>query len=120
MEEVLISHSSIVEAAVVSKLDDLKGEIPVGFVVLYPGQSPDPVELEKELVQMMRKDIGAICCFKQCMILGALPKTRSGKILRGTIKSITNKQAYKTPSTIEDLAALDEIAKAVEEWEKTL
>ena len=64
MEEVLINHSSIVESAVVSKLDDLKGEIPVGFVVLKTGVEIDPLELEKLLVKMMREEIGPICCFR--------------------------------------------------------
>ena len=64
MEEVLIDHPDIVEAAVVAKLDDLKGEIPVGFVVLYPDADPDPLELEKTMVKKIRKDIGPIACFK--------------------------------------------------------
>jgi propionyl-CoA synthetase len=64
MEEVLIDHPDIVEAAVVSRVDDLKGEIPVGFVVLYPNANPDPLELEKTMVKKIRKDIGPIACFR--------------------------------------------------------
>jgi len=113
MEEVLIAHPDIVEAAVVSRQDDLKGEIPVGFVVLYPDANPDPLELEKLMVQMVRKDIGAVACFKQCMILPALPKTRSGKVLRNVLKGMVRGAAYKVPPTISDADILPAIQQIV-------
>jgi propionyl-CoA synthetase len=100
MEEVLINHSDIVESAVVSRIDDLKGEIPVGFVVLKTGSNPDEKELEKQMIQSMRNDIGPICCFKKCMVVSALPKTRSGKILRCILKGIVRNKPYKVPPTI--------------------
>ena len=113
MEEVLINHSDIVESAVVARLDDLKGEIPVGFVVLYPGKTPDPKELEKEMVKMMRTEIGPICCFTKCMILEALPKTRSGKVLRNVLKGMVRGVAYKVPPTILDADILPGINKVI-------
>ena len=88
MEEVLIDHPDVCEAAVVSRMDDLKGEIPVGFVVLFPDVKVDPVALEKLMVKKIRKDIGPIACFKKCMILQSLPKTRSGKVLRNVLKGM--------------------------------
>ena len=113
MEEVLINHPDVVESAVVSMLDDLKGEIPVGFVVLYPGKNPDPKTLEKTLVAQMRNDIGPICCFKKCMILQMLPKTRSGKCLRNVLKGMVRGTAYKVPPTISDASILPEILAVV-------
>ena len=113
MEEVLINHSDIVESAVVSMQDDLKGEIPVGFVVLKTGRDPDPLELEKTLVMKMREDIGPIACFKQCMILGSLPKTRSGKILRNVLKGMVNGTDYKVPPTIQDVDILPAIHEII-------
>jgi propionyl-CoA synthetase len=109
MEEVLINHSDIVESAVVSRLDDLKGEIPVGFVVLKTGVECDPLALEKLLVKMMRTEIGPIACFRQCMVLKSLPKTRSGKILRNVLKGMVRGTAYKVPPTISDIDILPEI-----------
>lgn len=113
MEEVLINHSDIVESAVVARLDDLKGEIPVGFVVLYPGKTPDPKELEATMVKLMRTEIGPICCFKKLMILDALPKTRSGKVLRNVLKGMVRGTAYKVPPTILDADILPGINEVV-------
>jgi propionyl-CoA synthetase len=109
MEEVLINHEHACEAAVVTRLDDLKGEIPVGFVVLYPDSNPDPVELEKEMVANIRKNIGPIACFKKCMVLNSLPKTRSGKCLRNVLKGMVRGTKYKVPPTIADDSILPEI-----------
>ena len=113
MEEVLINHPDIVESAVVSRLDDLKGEIPVGFVVLYPGKTPDPKELENYLVKMMRTEIGPICCFYKCMIIDSLPKTRSGKVLRNVLKGMVRGTEYKVPPTIMDADILPAINQTV-------
>jgi len=91
MEEVFINHSDVVEAAVVAKMDELVGEMPVGFVVLKSGrEGVDPLELEKVLVKMIRRDIGPIARLKTVMVLKALPKTRSGKILRNVLKGMVN------------------------------
>ena len=109
MEEVLINHKDIVESAVVARLDDLKGEIPVGFVVLKTGAEHDPLVLEKLLVKMMRTEIGPICCFRTCMVLNSLPKTRSGKILRNVLKGMVRGTAYKVPPTISDIDILPDI-----------
>ena len=114
MEEVLLNHDDVVESAVVSRLDDLKGEIPVGFVVLYPGKNPDPLELEKTLVKLMRSEIGPICCFRQCMVLKNLPKTRSGKCLRNVLKGMVRGTPYKVPPTINDADILPGILKVVQ------
>jgi len=109
MEEVLINHEDIVESAVVSKKDDLKGEVPVGFVVLKTGRNPNSKELEKILIRKMREDIGPIACFNKCMVLKCLPKTRSGKILRNVLKGMVNGTEYKVPPTIMDAEILPEI-----------
>ncbi|CAD8200316.1 unnamed protein product [Paramecium pentaurelia] len=109
MEEVLLKHKDIVEAAVVAKLDDLRGEIPVGLIVIKQGHDVNPVNLEKELISMIRHDIGPLACFQSVIIVEKLPKTRSGKVLRGTLKAIVNGQQYKMPATIEDDSVLDKI-----------
>lgn len=109
MEEVLMGHHSIAEAAVVGVIDELKGEVPVGFVVAKKGESLTAEDLEKELVAKIRKEIGPICSFRNCMLVSRLPKTRSGKILRGTIRKICEGEQYKVPPTIEDEAVLGEL-----------
>ena len=113
MEEVLIGHSDLVEAAVVASKDDLKGELPVGFVVVKTGCKPDPAELEKDLVQKIRKIIGPIACFKVCMVVDKLPKTRSGKILRNVLKGMVDGTKYKIPPTIEDASFLPAIQEII-------
>jgi len=109
MEEVLASHPDVAECAVTGITDEIKGEIPVGFVVLKAGAARDPAELEKELVGMVRTRIGPIASFKIAIVVRRLPKTRSGKILRGTIKKIADGTPYRVPATIDDPAVLDEI-----------
>ena len=113
MEEVLIDHPDIVEAAVVARIDELKGEVPVGFVVLYPESNPDPKELEAYLVKKIRKEIGPIACLKKVMILDSLPKTRSGKCLRNVLKGMVRGTAYKVPPTIMDASILPAILEIV-------
>ncbi len=113
MEEVLAKHPDIAECAVLGVHDDLKGQVPVGFVVLKAGISRDDEELVAELVQMVREQVGAIASLKQAVVVDRLPKTRSGKILRGTMRSIADGQEYRVPSTIDDPAILGEIEEAV-------
>lgn len=163
MEEVLLSHPLIVEAAVVSVKDDLRGEIPFGFVVVkanckipdepnsndladvkgssYSTNEPNSNEsdkkvvengwemsmptmnrkyskrnIEKELVDLVRKDIGPVACFKNVIVVDKLPKTRSGKILRSTLKKILGRKEYTMPATIEDESVLPVIEKKVREY----
>lgn len=112
MEEIIAKHQDVAECAVFGMNEQLKGEVPVGFAVLKAGVNRDHAEIVKELVQMVRNDIGAVACFKQCAIVKALPKTRSGKTLRNTMRKIVNKQEYVVPSTIDDPAVLDVIKDA--------
>ena len=115
MEEVVAKHQDVAECAVLGANEQLKGQVPVGFAVLKAGVERDPAEIVKELVQMVRADIGAVACFKQCAIVTALPKTRSGKILRGTMRKIVNGEEYTIPSTIEDEAVLGGVETAAKE-----
>ena len=100
------------ECAVVGVADTLKGQLPLGFVVLKAGVNRPPDEIVVELVRMVRESIGPVAAFKQAVVVDRLPKTRSGKILRGTIAKIADGEAYKTPATIDDPAILGEIADA--------
>ncbi|MDX1457696.1 MAG: propionyl-CoA synthetase [Marinobacter sp.] len=109
MEEVIASHPAIAECCVVGAHDNLKGQVPIGLVLIKDGATIAPDELEDELVEMVRERIGAIACFKQAIVVERLPKTRSGKILRRVIRQIADGEAYTVPSTIDDPAILDEI-----------
>jgi propionyl-CoA synthetase len=113
MEEIVATHSDVAECAVFGVEDQLKGQVPVGLVVLKAGAEKDEEELRKELVSMIREEIGAIANFKQSAIVKRLPKTRSGKILRGTMSKIADSSEYTVPSTIDDPAILDEIKVAL-------
>ena len=113
MEEVLAAHPDVAESTVVGVADPLKGEIPVGFVVTKAGVDRQPSELVAELVERVRETIGPVAAFKTATVVARLPKTRSGKILRGTIKKIADGQEYKMPATIDDPAILDEITEAL-------
>lgn len=113
MEEVLTDHPDVAEAAVLGVDDDLKGQVPVGFLVLNAGVSRTEEEIVKEVVQMVRDRIGPVAAFKTATVVQRLPKTRSGKILRGTIQKIANSQEYKTPATIDDPSILGEIEDAL-------
>jgi propionyl-CoA synthetase len=110
MEEVLASHPAVAECAVVGIRDELKGEQPCGFVVLKSGVGQSPTEVERELVALVRERIGPVAAFKLALTVNRLPKTRSGKILRATMKKIADGEDYAMPATIEDPAVLDEIA----------
>ena len=113
IEEVLAGHQDVAECAVVGIKDDLKGEVPCGFIVLKSGVNRPPAEIEKEIVALVRNKIGPVAAFKLAITVVRLPKTRSGKILRGTIKKIADGDAWTMPATIDDPAILDEIEGAL-------
>jgi propionyl-CoA synthetase len=113
MEEIIAKHKDVAECAVLGVIDQLKGQIPMGFVVLKAGVDRNHDEIIEELVAMVRNEIGAVASFRQCVIVRALPKTRSGKTLRGTIRKIADGEDYVVPSTIEDVSVLDVIAESV-------
>ena len=115
MEEVLAGHPDVAECAVLGIKDDLKGEVPCGFIVLKTGVNRPPSEIEKEIVALVREKIGPVAAFKLAITVARLPKTRSGKILRGTIKKIADGEAWTMPATIDDPAILDEIKGAMKE-----
>jgi len=114
MEEVLASHPDVAECAVIGVADELKGELPLGLVVLKAGVNRPDAEIVKELIQRVRDKIGPVAAFKSAAVVKRLPKTRSGKILRGTMKKIADGTEYKTPATIDDPAILDEITVVLE------
>lgn len=107
MEQVLGTHPAVAECAVIGIADPLKGQKAVGFVVLKSGIDVQPEELQKELVALVRREIGPVADFKTAVVVEALPKTRSGKILRKTMRQIADGDAYSVPSTIEDPAVID-------------
>jgi propionyl-CoA synthetase len=110
IEEVLASHPDVAECAVVGVADALKGEVPLGLVVLKSGVARDPDAITGELISLVRERIGPVASFKQALVVKRLPKTRSGKIVRGTIKKIADGQPYNVPATIDDPVTLDEIS----------
>lgn len=113
MEEVVGKHPDVAECAVIGVDDELKGEVPMGFVVLKEGIQRDPESLIEGVVQLVRDEIGAVASFKIATIVNKLPKTRSGKILRGTMRSMADGKAWNMPSTIEDQSVLPEIEEAI-------
>ena len=112
MEEVLAAHPDVAECAVVGAADALKGQVPLGLVVLKAGANRDPAEVARELVALVRDRIGPVAAFKDARVVARLPKTRSGKILRASIRRLADGEAAAPPPTIDDPAILDEI-KAV-------
>ena len=115
MEEVLAGHKDVAECAVIGIADALKGEVPCGFIVLKAGVNRDPSEIEKEIVALVREKIGPVAAFKLAITVPRLPKTRSGKILRGTMKKIADGETWNMPATIEDPKVLEEIGGALKE-----
>jgi propionyl-CoA synthetase len=113
MEEVLSSHSDVAECAVIGVADELKGEVPCGFIVLKAGVTKPQAEIEKEIVALVREKIGPVAAFKLAITINRLPKTRSGKILRGTMKKIADSESWTMPATIDDPTVLDEIGTAL-------
>jgi propionyl-CoA synthetase len=118
MEEVLSSHPDVAECAVIGVKDPIKGEVPCGFVVLKAGVARSPGAIEEEIVASVRNTIGPVAAFKIVLVVDRLPKTRSGKILRGTMKKIADGEAWSLPATIDDPVILDEIAAALKTHDK--
>lgn len=114
MEGVLSAHPDVAECAVIGRYDELKGEVPMGFVVLKAGVARDRDEIVRELIQMVRREIGPVASFKIATVVERLPKTRSGKVLRGTMKKIADHETYRVPATIDDPGILTEIQEAIE------
>ncbi|NBC33836.1 MAG: AMP-binding protein [Alphaproteobacteria bacterium] len=114
MEEILSAHPDVAEAAVIGAADELKGQMPVGFIVLKSGVSKSHSDVCAECVKMVREQIGAVAAFKTCTVVDRLPKTRSGKVLRGTMKKIADSEEFKMPATIDDPVILDEIREALQ------
>jgi propionyl-CoA synthetase len=112
MEEVVSQHKEVGECAVIGVADALKGQIPAGLIVLNAGVNRDPREIEAEVVQLVRDEIGPVAAFKMVLAVKRLPKTRSGKILRATMRQIADGQSWTLPATIDDPATLDEITDA--------
>lgn len=115
MEEIVADHPAVAECAVIGINDSLKGQAPVGLVLLKDGVDIDEEQLEKELIAMVRKEIGPIACFNKAMVVQRLPKTRSGKILRKLMRQIADGQEYTVPSTIDDPSSLAEIEALMDE-----
>jgi len=113
MEEVLADHPEVAECAVLGVDDQLKGQVPVGFLVLNAGVKREHGEIVKEVIHMVRKRIGPVASFKTATVVKRLPKTRSGKILRGTIQKIADNKPYKIPATIEDPTVIGEMEEAL-------
>ena len=113
MEEVISMHPDVAECAVIGVADSFKGQLPLGFVVMKAGMNRDPNKIVKELIQMVRDQIGAVASFRQALIVKRLPKTRSGKILRGVMRKISGGESYKIPSTIDDPIILEEIRESL-------
>jgi len=115
IEEVVAAHEAVAECAVIGIADEFKGQVPVGFVILKGGTEIDEEDLELELIRMVRKKVGPVASFKQSVITKRLPKTRSGKILRATMRCIADGKSFIQPSTIEDPTVLDELKKLMSE-----
>ena len=115
MEEVIAKNKAVAECAVIGVADEIKGQLPLGFVILKSGTSITPSELNQQIVNSIREKIGAIACYKKTVVVDRLPKTRSGKILRKTMRLIADGQDYTIPSTIDDPNSLDEIKQYLEQ-----
>ncbi|MGB3720092.1 MAG: propionyl-CoA synthetase [Hyphomicrobiaceae bacterium] len=113
MEEVVAQHKDVAECAVIGVYDETKGQVPTAFIVLNAGVNRDPKEIEAEVVHLVREVIGPVAALKNVMVVKRLPKTRSGKILRGTMRQIADGEPWKMPATIDDPAILDEITEVL-------
>lgn len=109
MEEIITAHPAIAECCVVGIRDDMRGQLPIGLVLIKDGATIEPEELEEELVEMVRDQIGAIACFNRVLVMDRLPRTRSGKVLRRVIRQIADGEDYQIPSTIDDPKTLEQI-----------
>ena len=115
MEEILASHPEVAECAVIGVADSLKGQVPLGLVVLYASSDRSEAEIVPELVQIVRDQLGPVASFKVAAVVDRLPKTRSGKVLRGTMRRIADGETYTVPATIDDPSILDEIERTLHE-----
>ena len=113
IEEVLAAHPQIAECAVIPLPNALKGQVPVALVVVKTGMRADELQLERDLITRVRHEIGPVASLHRCLVVSRLPKTRSGKVLRATMRRIAAGEAYTVPATIEDPAALDDVAKVL-------
>jgi propionyl-CoA synthetase len=113
MEEVLATHPHVAECAVIGIADPLKGQVPIGFVVLKAGVAKPAADIEKECLSLIRERIGAVASLRLATVVPRLPKTRSGKILRSTMRKIADREEFKIPATIDDPLILDEVAAAL-------
>lgn len=113
--EILMDHAEVADCAVIAAEDDLKGQVPVGFVIVNAGSQMDPAQLEKELVDSVRNSLGPVASFKKVAVVKALPKTRSGKTLRGTMSKIANGEEYKITPTIEDPTIFEYLEPVIQE-----
>lgn len=113
MEEVVSAHPHVAECAVIGVTDTLKGQLPVALVVLKAGSEIHEADLEKDLVQLVRDQVGAVACFRRAILVSRLPKTRSGKILRAVLRKMAANEAYAMPSTIDDASILPEVEEAL-------
>jgi len=114
IEEVLAAHDDVAECAVIGAADPMKGQLPVGFLVLKAGAERSPEEVVADVVQMVRDQVGPVAVFKKAVVVKRLPKTRSGKVLRATMRKIADSEDYKVPATIEDPQVLDEVESALQ------
>ncbi|MFT6771739.1 MAG: propionyl-CoA synthetase, partial [Congregibacter sp.] len=113
MEEVLAAHPDVAECAVIGVADDMKGQLPLGLIVLSDGVTRDHSDIISEVIASVRENIGPVAAFKRCYVVQRLPKTRSGKILRATMRSIADSQPFRVPATIDDPLILDEISALI-------
>lgn len=111
MEEVLAGHPDVAECAVIGVADPMKGQLPLGLLVLNAGVERDDERIVREVIQKVRDEIGPVAAFRNCVVVERLPKTRSGKILRATMRSIADGESWAMPATIDDPAILDEISE---------
>ena len=117
LEEVLISHPNVAECCVIGPADELKGQLPVGFVVMTSGAEATAAEVEADVVRMVREQVGPVAAFKSAYVVPTLPKTRSGKILRGILLKIADGEEFVVPGTIEDAGAVDVLQRVIaERW----
>ncbi len=114
MEEIVAKHKDVGECAVIGVADAMKGQVPAGFIVLNAGVNRNPADIEQEVVKLVRDEIGPVAAFRTVMTVPRLPKTRSGKILRGTMRQIADGDTWKMPATVDDPAIFDEITDALQ------
>jgi propionyl-CoA synthetase len=119
IEEVVAAHPDVAECAVVGIADELKGQVPIGLAVLKSGVERGHQEIAAEVIARVRDEIGPVAAFKDVRIVHALPKTRSGKILRGTIRKMADGEEWRMPATIEDATVLDDLGRVLAEMGRT-